>query len=231
MEIPGYGITDGDWDLRKSWDDYLGRVPLAGQRVLEIGPASGFVTFEMEKRGASVVSVEVPEDPGWDFVPFPESFLEPIRNPRRITMDRLKNAYWFAHAAHRSNAKVLYGDVYNLPNALGCFDIAVMASVLLHCHSPLKIIEQCARRAATLVISDMFYPELEGKPVCRLAPTAENGEWHTWWHFSTDFFIQFLQVMGFRVTQVNHHINYHRRTPYTLFTIVASKPDAPRQGA
>jgi hypothetical protein len=74
MEVPGYGLTDGEWNLRNAVDDCLGHVSLADQRVLEIGPASGFVTFEMEKRGASVVSIDVPDDPGWDFVPFPESF-------------------------------------------------------------------------------------------------------------------------------------------------------------
>ncbi len=47
-------------------DEYLGKVDFAGQRVLEIGPASGFLTFEMEKRGAEVVSVEVTDEHGWD---------------------------------------------------------------------------------------------------------------------------------------------------------------------
>ena len=52
MEIPGHGLVTGQWDLRGGVDDYLGKVAFAGQRVLEIGPASGFLTFEMEKRGA-----------------------------------------------------------------------------------------------------------------------------------------------------------------------------------
>src|SRR5207249_7736437 len=55
------------WDLRGGVDEYLGKVAFEGQRVLEIGPASGFLTFEMEKRGADVVSVEVTEEHGWDF--------------------------------------------------------------------------------------------------------------------------------------------------------------------
>lgn len=73
MELSGYGVMEGEWDLRHGVDEYLGKVAFAGQRVLEIGPASGFLTFEMEKRGAEVVSVEVTEDHGWDFVPYPDS--------------------------------------------------------------------------------------------------------------------------------------------------------------
>src|SRR5947208_14433682 len=76
MELPGWGLVLGDWDLRAGVDPLLGYQEFAGQRVLEVGPASGFMTFEMERRGAEVVSVELPDDPGWDFVPQPASVLD-----------------------------------------------------------------------------------------------------------------------------------------------------------
>jgi SAM-dependent methyltransferase len=220
MEVPGHGVMHGDWDLRRGVDAYLGNVAFAGQRVLEIGPASGFLTFEMEKRGAKVVSVEVTDDHGWDFVPYPASRLEEVFGPRRIVMQRLKNSYWFSHAAHHSSAQIYYGDVYQLPAALGQFDIALMGSVLLHCHSPLQIVEQCLARAATLVITDMFYPELK-EPICRLAPTPENFLWDTWWHFSPKLFTQFLTVAGFATCEISTHQQLHRRKEHTLFTVTA----------
>ncbi len=147
MELPGYGVIEGrDWDLRGGVDEYLGKVGYAGQRVLEIGPASGFLTFEMEKRGAEVVSVEVTAEHGWDFVPYPAERLEEVFGPRRIVMQQLKNSYWFSHTALQSKAKVYYGDVYNLPASLGQFDVALMGSLLLHCRDPLRIVEQCGKR-------------------------------------------------------------------------------------
>jgi SAM-dependent methyltransferase len=223
MELPGHGVMTGEWDLRRAVDDYLGKVSFAGQRVLEIGPASGFLTFEMEKRGAEVVSVEVTAEHGWDFVPYPASRLEEILGPRQLVMQRLKNSYWFSHAAHHSKARVYYGDVYDLPAALGEFDIAVMGSVLLHCRDPLRIVEQCGHKSGLLVIVDMFHPDLEGAPVCRLAPTPQNFLWHTWWQFSTQFFTQFLAVMGFTTSETLTHEQYHRGRAHTLFTIVAQK--------
>jgi len=223
MELPGYGVMEGEWDLRRGVDEYLGNVAFAGQRVLEIGPASGFLTFEMEKRGAEVVSVEVTEDHGWDFVPYPASRLEEVFGPRRIVMQRLKNSYWFSHAAHHSRAKVYYGDVYHLPAALGEFDIAVMGSLLLHCRDPLRIVEQCGKKARSLIITDMFHPELEGAPLCRLAPAPQNFLWHTWWHFSAEFFTQFLAVMGFATTEIWTHQQYHRGTAHILFTVVGRR--------
>jgi O-methyltransferase len=222
IDLPGHGVVKGDWDLRDGVDAYLGHVVFAGQRVLEIGPASGFLTFEMEKRGASVVSVEVTDDPGWDFVPYPTARLQEILGPRRIVMDRLKNSYWFSHAACHSRANIYYGDVYELPAALGKFDIAVMGSVLLHCHSPLRIVEQCLMKASTLIITDMFYPDLK-EPVCRLVPTPENFRWHTWWHFSPKLFTQFLAVAGFSQCEVITHQQLHRGRAHTLFTVVARR--------
>ena len=223
VELPGYGVITGDWDLRRGMDDYLGKVAFAGQRVLEIGPASGFVTFEMEKRGAEVVSVEVTAEHGWDFVPYPASKLEEVFGPRQIVMQRLKNSYWFSHAVQHSKARVYYGDVYDLPSSLGKFDIAVMASVLLHCRDPLRIVEQCGEKATSLIITDMFYPDLEGAPICRLAPTSQNFLWHTWWHFSTQFLTQFLAVMGFKTSETLTHQQYHRGRAHTLFTVVGRR--------
>jgi len=110
-----------------------------------------------------------------------------------------------------------------LPAALGQFDIAVMGSVLLHCRDPLRIVEQCGKMARALIITDMFHPDLEGVPVCRLAPTAQNFLWHTWWNFSTHFFTQFLAVMGFTSSEILRHQQYHRGRPYTLFTVVGRR--------
>lgn len=223
MDVPGVGVIDGDWDLRSTVDAYLGGVDLKGQRVLEIGPASGFLSFEMERRGAILTAIEVKDEPGWDFVPFPDYVLNPLLEPRREVMAKLKNSWWFNHEAFKSQTKLVYTDVYNLPDQIGRFDIAILGAVLLHAKAPLQIVEQCARKANALVISDMFFADLEGSPTCRLIPNKENGRWDTWWEFSTDFFIQFLGVMGFE-TVLTKHNQYHRGRGYPYFTIVARRP-------
>jgi hypothetical protein len=45
MDLPSIGKTSGIWNLRPNVDAYLGRVDFADQRVIEIGPANGFLTF------------------------------------------------------------------------------------------------------------------------------------------------------------------------------------------
>ena len=229
MDLPGHGMTGGLCDLRDGVDEYLGHFVFAGKRVLEIGPASGFLTFEMEKRGARVVAVEVSDEHLWDYVPFPDPVMKPIHETRRRGISRLKMSFWLAHAAYQSRSQVYYGDLYRLPQDLGNFDVAVLAAVLLHTQSPLQIIDQCAMRSRALIITDVFHPELEGQAICRLHPTAENAAWDTWWHFSTDFFLQYLSVLGFAALTMYRHVHFitcdvtKPLRPVTFFTIVASK--------
>src|SRR5713226_1761530 len=49
-DLPGAGQVGHHWDLRDTIDDYLGRYKFSGKTVLDVGTASGFLTFEMEKR-------------------------------------------------------------------------------------------------------------------------------------------------------------------------------------
>ncbi len=58
MDLPGLGLVGGHWDLRGRIHEYIGHVEFAGKRVLDIGTASGFLTFEMERLGAEVVSFD-----------------------------------------------------------------------------------------------------------------------------------------------------------------------------
>ena len=224
VDLPGIGLVGNSWDLRRGVDQYLGHVDFAGKRVLEIGPASGFLTVEMGKRGADVVAVELPSFPGWDCVPYPEAIVGPKMEQRRAGMERLKNAFWFNLAAHGSKAQAIYGDVASLPVSLGRFDIALLGSVLLHSGTPLQLVTECAKRADTLIITDIYHPELEGSPVCRLHPTVENQDWDTWWDLSTDLLIQFLQVLGFSNITRSLSSNYlHKGHPRELFTLVARR--------
>lgn len=235
MDLPGHGRVGGEWDLRGKVDEYLGDFDFAGRSVLEIGPASGFLTAEMELRGAAVLALEMPPDTGWDYVPYPADLLDPIARERVTVMKRVRNSFWFTHAALGLKARLAYGSAYEIPATLGRFDVAVLASVLLHCHSPLRIVEQCARCAETLIITEIHDPGLDGLRACQLLPTADEMNWHTWWRFSPDLFTEFLRVMGFTRFRLTFHTQHAASGPHRLFTIVASRdtarPSAVRPGA
>ena len=54
MDLPGLKKVGKGWDLRKTIDAYLGHFDFRGKRALDVGTASGFLTFEMERRGSGV---------------------------------------------------------------------------------------------------------------------------------------------------------------------------------
>jgi hypothetical protein len=110
MEIPGYGPTTGGmWDLRGDTAGYLGNVDLAGKRVLEIGPASGYLTFYMESQGAEVVSVELPLDHPWDVVPDASLDLPAFVDEVKSGIEAVRNAYWSRTSASGARRKSTTG--------------------------------------------------------------------------------------------------------------------------
>lgn len=232
-DIPGVGTIEGQWDLRDGVSDYLGSYDFTGKRVLEIGPATGFLTFEMEKTASEVVAVELPMDRNfWNAVPYQKLGLSRGRNeqwtePEKQFHDhikRIRNGFWFCHEKFGSRARVYNGSSENLPAELGDFDVALLSSVLLHARSPVSILESCARLVTdTIIITEMHCPELGEGSVCSLIPTEGNDAWDTWWRFTPRFFTQFLEVLGFSRHLVTFHQQLADDHRHDMFTIVSSR--------
>src|SRR5437762_1417726 len=71
MDLPGLGLQKGHWDLRGRFADYVGGVEVKGKSVLDIGTATGFLSFEAERLGAArVVSFDMSDVRQQAFLPF-----------------------------------------------------------------------------------------------------------------------------------------------------------------
>lgn len=233
MDVPEIGTVQGQWDLNEGVGEYLGGYDFTGKRVLEIGPASGFLTFHMEKSASEVVAVDLPmEDAFWDFVPHHKLDLSD-RNHRegaKIQQDfkghisRIRNGFWLAYEKVQSKSKVHYGSPADLPEELGRFDVALMAAVLLHTQSPVRTLESAARLVeGSIIITEQYDGSLGDEPVCRLAPTTDNEIWDTWWTFSPRFFQQYLAVLGFVDQELTFHTQAAHGREIEMFTVVASR--------
>lgn len=232
-DIPGVGTVEGQWDLRNTVDEYLGGYDFSGKRVLEIGPATGFLTFEIEKTAREVVAVELPMDRDfWNSVPYESMGLARGKKDGWTDAEkqfhehigRIRNGFWYCHQKFGSKAKVYHGSAENLPEVLGEFDVVILASVLLHSRSPLAILESCARLVTeTVIITECSWSDLGEGPVCSLVPTAENMAWDTWWRFTPRFFTQFLEVLGFTRHTVNIDQHLADKRPVGMFTITSSR--------
>jgi SAM-dependent methyltransferase len=136
----GHGIvTPGIYDLQPLLGHYGIPDSLAGRRVLDVGPAHGFFAFEFERRGAEVVTAELPSWSEHDAHPEVKAAAEAAGADIAAYEDYHHGALGFAIRARRSRVERRFCNVYDLsPERVGTFDIVFCASVLLHLTDPIK---------------------------------------------------------------------------------------------
>ena len=160
MDIPGYGVVKGSFDLREGVREYLGNVDFQGKRVLELGTASGFLCFHMESEGAEVVAYDLSENDLWDIVPFYNCDFEQCVAERKEAARKLNNAFWFCHGALNSNAKLVHGTVYTVPKEIGMVDISTFGAILLHVRDPFLALQNSLRLTKQTVIITSSYTDI-----------------------------------------------------------------------
>jgi hypothetical protein len=233
-DVPGHGVQRGEWDLRPGVDAYLGGVDLRGQRVLEIGTASGFLCFAMEQRGAEVVAFDLPATQPPDLIPFARADLHTWRANTRTHLDKLHNAYWLCHRLLGSRARVVYGSAYAIPDAIGPVDVCTFGCVLLHLRDPFLALEQALRLTRdTVIVTELLASRSWWKrwlrrrltgPALRFLPDSRRAAPPTsWWQFSPEAIQAMLGVCGFERTTVTIHRQLFQGRPVDLFTVVGRR--------
>ena len=201
LDLPISGSQQGQWDLRGRFDEYVGGIQFAGKTVLDVGTASGFLTFEAEKRGGSVVSADALDARAWERIPIKGS-LYAEDYPKWLSsnnegLTRTKKSYWLAYREFNSNAKVYYGNAYALPPELGQFDIVIVGQILVHLQDVVRALASAANRCAnTLVIAEgMIHDD---KPMSKLLLHANAPERNaSYWHHSTGLYRELMACYGF----------------------------------
>jgi len=143
IDLPGLGLQVGSWDLRGRYDEYFGECDFSGERVLDLGMASGALAFELERRGArEVVGFDLDDGQNYDCrLPADEGALEEFRS----WVQRVKNGFWLARGLLGSHVKVAYGHVRSLPEDLGWFDTVMMGNILQHLQDPVGAVLQAVQ--------------------------------------------------------------------------------------
>ena len=220
IDLPGLGTQSGLWDLRGNEGDYLGHVNLQGKRVLELGTASGYLCFAMEKQGAEVVAFDLAPDLEADIVPY-----ERIQRPQRVQemqpwLVKIRNGYWLSHQLLASKAKVVYGTVYDIPQAIGPVNVATFGMILLHLQDPFQALYSALQLVEeTVIVTEPVWtfansityrlPGRLARPSMSFVPSAPQAEPPTtWWHISPEAIRRMIAVMGFE----DSHVTYHHQS-------------------
>jgi len=243
-DLPGIGTIEGNWDLRGNLAAYLGNVDFQNKRVLDVGCASGTLSFYMEKNGAEVVSFDLDKNGDWDIVPFAKwQDRELMANKYKMLIDRLNNSYWLTHRLLNSKAKVVYGSVYNIPDEIGPVDITVYGSILQHLRDPFfalqngliltretVIVEELLRgqhikKFGIFDLRKKLFQSVKSKePYLGLLPNANTMEpKDTWWDIRPEWVVQAIGVLGFEKTKVTFHKQKFEGKMFESYTVVGKR--------
>lgn len=207
IDLPDGQVFPGQWDLRGRMPEYIGYANVKDKRVLDIGCANGFLSFEMEKLGAAeVVSFDADDHRRIAFIPLPDHQYVTNREAWAKGCDeflgRLKNGYWYCHKRLGSKASCLYGDIYDIDTPDQSFDVAVLGQVLVHLRDPITALSEACRVAReTVIITESTYESGDAAGVLHAHPDT-NGPPYVWWQLSVPAYRNFLTMFGFKVESV-----------------------------
>lgn len=202
IDLPGFGLQDGGWDLRGRFEDYIGNVNLSDKRVLDVGAASGFLSFEAERSGASeVVSFDLDSADRQSLLPFAgSSYVTDHAAWSRMqtaSFQTWQNSYWLTHRLLKSKVKAVYGDVYLMPSSIGEFDVIILGAILEHLVDPLSAMYSVSRHARGIIVINTDYLDVPGMLAHFNGRNDRPDNSFVFWTYSISLYDEYMRIMGF----------------------------------
>lgn len=207
IELPDLGVFEGSWDHRATESEYFGNTVFRDKRVLDVGPANGYFSFEMERRGATVTALDLGEDADWDAVPHPYLDKALLRSELRKSVKRVENAFHFSAAALGSSVRLAHGSVYDTAQIVDPVDVALMSNVLQHFRDPFRALEEVAKVVKErLIVSESLWDENPKSRSMRLIPSVQSPHvTQSWWIVPPPVVVEILRLLGFPKVTVSFH--------------------------
>ena len=208
IELAPGRATHGAVDLRATAPKLLPDT-LRGLRALDVGTFDGFWAFELERRGAETVAIDVDS--------FDQADWPPLNRERLAAEARSEGpGQRFGLAREVLGAKVerVPCSIYDLvPERIGgSVDFVVVSDVLLHLRDPVKGLEQvrgALRPGGRLLVSEQFNVLLTlSRPRRAAASFQARGTNYNWWEPNLTCYRDWLALAGFDPP--------HRRTLFRL---------------
>jgi tRNA (mo5U34)-methyltransferase len=153
LELGDGIVTDGWFDLRPYVNEYGLPERMDGMRALEVGTWDGFWAFEMERRGAEVVALDLDDERELDW--------PPRRRPATFAATARGEGFRVAREALGSKVERVVRSVYDAtPEELGTFDLVFCGTVLIHLRDQLLALERIADLCSGTFISAEEYDRL-----------------------------------------------------------------------
>jgi tRNA (mo5U34)-methyltransferase len=215
LELAPGLTTEGWFDLRPYVSRYGLPEDMTGMRALDVGTWDGFWAFEMERRGAEVVALDLDDERDLDWPPRrrPETFPE---EPRGRGFAVAKEA--LGSRVERVNMSIYHAT----PEELGTFDVVFCATVLLHLRDQLLALERIANLCKDLFVTAEEYDRMAGLvpfPVSRYL--ADRPKAVVFWLPSVKTWQRLLWTAGFDdVRQTGRFTLHDRKRTFSVRHVV-----------
>ena len=182
--------TPGMFDLRPHVGRYGLPEDLSGARVLDVGTFDGFWAFELERRGAEVVALDVPRIQDLDWPPRRRPAEDGVRGQSfRVAAEVLNSSVrWVGASVYAATPEELGGT----------FDLVLCGSILIHLRDPMLALERMASVCrGQLVLAEEYSRKLEWVPRVQIAEFRGASPHMTWWRLTTKAWRTMIGVAGF----------------------------------
>jgi hypothetical protein len=218
IDLPQSGLIRGHWDLRNCESDYLGDVDVRNKTFFDCGVATGYMAFEMERRGAYVIGLDLDVEQSVDMglVPFSgykdlvgHSWAEAV-NSRRDAQRRLRHSFLFSRRELDSKVRLFLGNLMESPID-EIADGALLGAILLHLRDPIAALYNVAKSVReTIIICDTLEIDrlnLDDPPQMLFRPSiSDPRNVGTWWYSTPSLLKCVLEIVGFRLFHVTKHL-------------------------
>jgi SAM-dependent methyltransferase len=231
IDLPDGTALHGHWDIRGRFDEYVGRYPLAGKTVLDVGTATGFLAFSAEAAGAQVTALDVRTADELRRIPFENSLYHVNRTKwiadcNAMHLEGLKRAFWYTWHKLNSKVEVIYAPLDSLFAWDRKFDVVLAGAIIEHISDPVSAIGTFAWLAKDAVI--ISFTEVVDTEEWTM---QTMGDWSNpdfdfeWWKLSRGLYRRVFDNLGFDVEFVKSTAVYNPGAPKeaTRPTIIARR--------
>jgi len=150
IDLPDGTTTPGISNNKDTMRKLMLPNDMSGIRVLDIGCNQGYFSFECEKRGAIVTSIDT----------FNPNFWGGCRD--------VELGFWLCHRLFNSSVRFINADIEQSPD-VGEFDIVLAFGTLYHMKSPLTFLEYIAKMSSCVYIETHYIPLIFNRSIVAVA--------------------------------------------------------------
>lgn len=230
VELADGTVIPGEWDLRDYEDVYLGNCALQGRRVIEYGPATGWLSAHVAKRGGTLTVFDLAIGAGPDLTSSGDEFATAFAAEGVKLADGLRSSWWTVRKALGYEARAVYGDIFDPPADLGRYDVSIFSAILVHLMHPFLALQRAAAITdEAIIVTDLavspYMDRVSGKglPALLFAPSPPPSGLVHWWYLSPESICAMLAKLGFPDQTITKHSPPRMSPSPPMYTVVARR--------